>query len=646
MTKMKTPIQEDPLLGVEMRPGPDYRDGQRCGFHVWAPHASSVEVCLLSPNVRRETMEPKQNGYFQIELKPVVPGDRYLYRLDPVGGAGGPVDRPDPASRYQPEGVHGPSQVVTGRFEWHDANWSGLPLEDYIIYELHVGAFSGAGTFDAVIPRLDALCDLGVSALELMPVAQFPGTRNWGYDGVFPFAVQNTYGGPEGLKRLVDACHQNGMAVILDVVYNHLGPEGNYLRDFGPYFTDAYRTLWGDAVNFDGPLSDAVRRFFVASALYWVEEFHIDALRIDAVHAIFDFSARPFLELLARTVRRKARELNRRIYCIAESDLNDTRLVRPRVLGGFQIQAQWHDDFHHSLHTLLTGEEAGYYQDFGGIEHLAKAWREGFVYSGQYSVHRRRCHGNSSRSIPARRFVVFSQNHDQVGNRCRGERLSALVGFSELKLAAAVVLFSPFVPLLFMGEEYGETAPFPYFVSHSDPALIAAVREGRRREFAAFDWAIGPMDPQSAATFETARLHFEDLQVRQQSLRAFYREAIRLRRCLAPLRDLSKKRQIVTENRRLRLLTIRRWSGVREVCLMFHFSRRSAGMDRFPAEGRWHKRLDSAEVCWAGPGSTVPVIIDGGVPEPFTLTPWTAVLWERETRHPEPVAGGSFGRPG
>jgi maltooligosyltrehalose trehalohydrolase len=408
----------------------------------------------------------------------VKPGTRYFYRLD------GNTERPDPASKFQPEGVHGPSQVIDPHFVWEELHWSGIPFSHYVLYELHVGTFTAQGTFDAIVPHLDELKDLGITSIEIMPVAQFPGDRNWGYDGVYPGAVQNSYGGPEGLKRLIDACHQRGLAVTLDVVYNHLGPEGNYLCDFGPYFTDRYHTPWGAAINFDGPDSDAVRRFFIENALSWVTEFRLDALRLDAVHGIFDFSALHFLQELAAAVHEQAERLNRRIYVIAESDLNDVRLVSSPELGGYGLDAQWNDDFHHALHTLLTGERTGYYEDFGRIQDLAKAFAEGFVYSGAYSPARRRRHGNTSKDLAADRFVVCAQNHDQVGNRLKGDRLSALVSFEGLKLAAAVVLLSPFIPLLFMGEEYGETAPFPYFVSHSDPDLIEVVRRGRRAEFA------------------------------------------------------------------------------------------------------------------------------------------------------------------
>ncbi len=387
------------------------------------------------------------------------------------------------------------------------ATWRGTPLRRYIFYELHVGTFTPEGTFDGVADQLDELAALGITAVELMPVAQFPGERNWGYDGVYPFAVQSSYGGPAGLKRLVDACHRKGLAVVLDVVYNHLGPEGNYLAEFGPYFSDLYRTPWGAPLNFDGPHSDEVRRFFIENALYWITEFHIDALRLDAVHAIRDFSARPFLEELGRTVHLKSSDLGRRVYLIAESALNDTRLIRPAELGGMGLDAQWNDDFHHALHAVVTGERQGYYGDFGKFEQLLKALREGFVYSGEVF----RIPQAPPRQLlprhPADRLVVFAQNHDQVGNRRRGDRLTLSLPEEALKMTAGVILLSPYLPLLFMGEEYGETAPFPFFISHSDPDLIEAVRKGRRAEWSSTEGTDEAPDPQDEKTFTSAKLN-------------------------------------------------------------------------------------------------------------------------------------------
>jgi maltooligosyltrehalose trehalohydrolase len=620
------------------RLGATYLGEGRCRFLLWAPSAETVEVRIIAPHERTAVLGKKSHGYHHLLMEDIDPSSRYVYRLHGPATPSrpdNPTERPDPASRFQPQGVHGPSQVVPADFSWQDRSWCGLPLSDYILYELHVGTFSAEGTFDAVVAYLDDLKQLGITAIELMPVAQFPGSRNWGYDGTFPFAAQNSYGGPVGLKNLVNACHLEGLAVVLDVVYNHLGPEGNYLRDFGPYFTDFYRTPWGDAVNFDGPFSREVRHFFIENALFWVTECHIDALRIDAVHAIADFSARPFLEELALAIHHRAEQLNRHIYCIAESALNDTRLIRPRELGGFNLDAQWNDDFHHALHALLTTERCGYYQDFGELEDLAKSWRVGFVYSGEYSTYRRRPHGNSSRNIPARQLIVFSQNHDQVGNRMLGERLSRLVSFEQLKLAAGLVLLSPFIPLLFMGEEYGETAPFQYFVSHSDPQLIDAVRQGRRKEFAAFGWRQEPPDPQNEAVFLQAKLeHSLRKEDRHRDLLAFYGELIRLRKEIPALATLSKKTMEVIDERRQKTLFIHRWSEQDEAGLIFYFGDATGPAEIPLPAGHWQKRLDSAEQRWQGPASAVPVEIDSGGSVSLTLSSSTVLLFVREKELP------------
>jgi maltooligosyltrehalose trehalohydrolase len=531
----------------------------------------------------------------------------------------------------QPEGVHGPSEVIDPRFEWHDGQWSGLPIEKYLIYELHVGTFTSDGTFQAVIPHLDHLAELGITAIELMPIGQFPGSRNWGYDGAYPFAVQNSYGGPAGLKTLVDACHSRGMAAILDVVYNHLGPEGNYLSQFGPYFTDRYKTPWGTAINFDGAHSDEVRHFFIANALEWITDYHFDALRLDAVHAILDHSALNFLEELAQAVHAQAAALNRRIYLIAESALNDTRLIRPSKLGGYDLDAQWNDDFHHSLHSLLTQECEGYYADFGGFRHMVQAFSEGFVYAGCYSVSRGRRHGNSSREVPPGKFIVYAQNHDQIGNRMLGERLSSLVSFEALKLASALVLLSPFIPLLFMGDEYGETAPFQYFVSHSDPQLIEAVRRGRREEFSSFKWQGQPPDPQDEATFLGSKLdHSLKHDGHHRVLLSFNKELMRLRRSLPALSHLSKNEMDVIGLEAENMLAVRRWKGESEVLMIFNFDGSQIHRSQKVPDGTWHKRLDSADSRWLGGGPT-----PGGVPDAgtqITIQPLSVVLLEKEIR--------------
>jgi len=597
----------------------------RCRFLVWAPLAQRVDVHIVSPEELTVSLKRDERGYHRAMVDGVVPGSLYFYRLD------GQKERPDPTSRYQPHGVHGPSQVVDTNFSWHEDSWSGVPLEDYIIYELHVGAFTPAGTFEAIIPHLDELRWLGITALELMPVAQFPGNRNWGYDSVYPFAVQDSYGGPEGLKSLVDACHQKGLAVVLDVVYNHLGPEGNYITDFGPYFTDRYKTPWGVALNFDGPHSDEVRRFFIENALYWLTDFHIDALRLDALHAIMDISAYTFLEELSQTFHRKAKALKRKAYLIGESAANDGRLIRPLELGGYGLDAQWNDDFHHSLHTLLTSERNGYYEDFGRLKHLVKAFREGFVYAGQYSRYCQRRHGVSSREAPAKCFIVFAQNHDQVGNRMLGERLSRLISFEALKLVAGIVLLSPFIPLIFMGEEYGDTAPFLYFTSHSELELAQAVCRGRQEEFSAFRWQGKPPDPQDEATFLASKLNWQWCSETQHHILAeFYRELIRLRREIPALAYVSKDGLEVKGFERQKLLFLHRWVNYSEVVIVFNINKDQTSVMLPVPAGHWRKELDSSDERWRGIGSSIPEKINSNGESELVLNPWSLVLFIKE----------------
>lgn len=564
-------------------------------LRVWAPRVRTLAVQLEGQDRPPVAMAPRQGGYFEAEVTEVAEGMTYRYLLD------GDKVRPDPASRFQPEGVHGPSALVDpDAFAWTDRGWTGLAREDLILYELHTGTFTKDGTFEAIIPLLDALKhELGVTAIELMPVAQFPGRRNWGYDGVAPFAPQHSYGGPQGLKQLVDACHGRGLGVVLDVVYNHLGPEGNYLNDFGPYFTDDYRTPWGRAINFDGPDSDAVRHYVVSNALYWITEYHLDGLRLDAVHGIYDRSARHILAELAEAVHREAARQGRHVQVIAESDLNDARVITPPSRGGYGLDAQWSDDFHHALHTLLTGERTGYYEDFGRLDHLATALRDGFVYAGQHSVHRRRRHGNSSRRCRPSQFVVAAQNHDQVGNRAQGERLASLVPFEALKVAAAAVLLSPNLPLLFMGEEYGETAPFLYFTEHGDPDLVEAVRRGRREEFAAFRWAGEVPDPQDPATFERSRVHPGGLpeDPRQAALLRWYRRLIALRRSVPALGASESPRRLlaVWAHAAQRTLVVhRKGPDGSEALLFLGFNEAPVALTLDEPMGAWHLALDGA----------------------------------------------------
>ncbi len=499
-------------------------------FTVWAPRAKDVVVHVaggVGAGDHPLTKQDGERGVWSGTIPGVVAGDRYGFRLD------GANPLPDPASRAQPEGVHELSEVVDPtQFAWEDGNWPGVSLPDFVLYEIHVGTFTPEGTFDAIIPRLGQLAALGVTAIELMPVASFPGRRNWGYDGVHLYAPQHSYGGPDGLRRLVNAAHRHGLGVVLDVVYNHVGPEGNYLGQYGPYFTEVYRTPWGRAVNYDGPGSDAVRRWAHDNALYWIAEFHIDALRLDAVQGIYDFGSLAFLEELSDEVHELGRRLGRKVQLMAESDLNDPRLVRPPEHGGYGLDAQWSDDVHHTFHVALTGERHGYYQDFTGIATVADVYREPFFYARRYAPHRDRVHGRSSAGVPRQRFVVAAQNHDQVGNRPLGERIASLVPPDRQRLAAALVLLSPYIPLLFMGEEYGETAPFLYFIEHGDKELVEAVRSGRRREFEALGLPVSAAsDPQAEETFARARLDW----ARRESgsgalLLALYGDLLALRR--------------------------------------------------------------------------------------------------------------------
>lgn len=597
-----------------------------CEFRVWAPAIDRVTLHLAGAAARVVPLRKDKCGYHFAKVESVPVGTDYHYCLD-----SGPM-LPDPASRWQPKGVHGPSRIPDPHFIWRDQSWFGLPWRDHVLYELHVGTFTTKGTFAGVIEQLPELKALGITAIELMPVAQFPGSRNWGYDGVFPFAVQESYGGPAGLKQLVNAAHQLGMAVVLDVVYNHLGPEGNYFREFGPYFTDRYRTPWGAALNFDGPDSDEVRRYFVENALYWQTEFHIDGLRLDAVHAIRDFSSVTFLEDLTRACRRQADVLNRRFHLIAESDQNMARHILPSALGGCGLDAQWSDDFHHGLHVLLTGEQRGYYADFQGVGQFAKTWREGFAYTGEYSPHRRHRHGSSPRQNPVEQFVVCSQNHDQIGNRMLGDRLSATLSFDSQKLAAGALLLSPFIPMLFMGEEYGETAPFQYFISHSDPTLIEAVRNGRRAEFAAFAWQGEVPDPQAEDTFRRCTLNPAlARQGRHWTLRGFYRQLLTLRRQMPALGRAAKEAIETFIFERQRVLVVHQWNGENAVLLAFNFALEHHTLPLPGLAGEWGKQFDSSDVIWEGPGGRAAEAISFADNPCLELPGCSFVLYQRSS---------------
>ncbi|MGC4097008.1 MAG: malto-oligosyltrehalose trehalohydrolase [Nitrospira sp.] len=509
--------------------------GGRILWRVWAPKAERVDLELLEGDCwKTYIMTREERGYFSCEKEEIHNGQRYVYRLN-----GGPP-RPDPASRWQPDGVNHPSAVLRlEEFQWTDAGWHGMPREDLVFYKLHVGTFTPEGTFDAVIPRLASLCDLGVTAIEIMPVAQFSGTRNWGYDGVHPYAPQHSYGGPHGLHRLVDACHRHGLAVFLDVVYNHIGPEGAYLSEFGPYFTERYQTPWGAGVNYDDRGSDPVRAFVCNNVRMWIRDYHVDGLRLDAVHAIYDLGARHILRDIKDAAESASKARGHIAHIVAESDLNDIRLLLSPDRGGYGVDAQWSDDFHHAVHTCLTGEEHGYYADYGQPAQIAKALTDTFVLDGGYSRSRDRCHGAGNAGLSGDRFVICIQNHDQIGNRASGDRLSTLLSPSARHLAASLLLLAPHLPLLFMGEEYGEPHPFPFFCSFNDPVLIESVRLGRRREFEAFhrDGAHVP-DPQAESTFDVSRLTWSwESDPHQSGLRKLYQDLLRARREWPVLRD-------------------------------------------------------------------------------------------------------------
>ncbi|MBV8866060.1 MAG: malto-oligosyltrehalose trehalohydrolase [Acidobacteriaceae bacterium] len=500
-------------------------------FSVWAPKAHTVAVRIGSISY---PLQAGEHGWWKEHVHEAVPGTQYWFEVD----GSNPI--PDPRSSFQPQGIHGPSQLIDHQiFKWTDAGWQARPLSSAILYELHIGTFTPRGTFLSAIECLPHLVNLGVTHVEIMPVNEFSGTSGWGYDGVDLYAPHHVYGTPDELKQLVDACHSYGLAVLLDVVYNHFGPTGNYLNRFGDYFTESYHTPWGAAVNLDHEGSPEVRRFLVDNALMWLRDYHFDGLRLDAVHAYFDRSAINFLENLSWEVDALSAHLGRYLVLIAESDLNDPRIVTPREAGGFGINAQWSDDFHHALHTVLTGENRGYYQDFGSLAQLAKALEQGFVYDGIRSPYRERIHGRPIIGLSGHHFLAYAQNHDQIGNRANGERLSHLVSLGKSKIAAALVLTSAFVPMLFQGEEFGASSPFQYFTHHDDDDLGRKVSEGRKSEFAAFGWKPEDVpDPQDAETFQRSKLRWEELAMEPHStLLKWHRELISLRRKYSCLTD-------------------------------------------------------------------------------------------------------------
>jgi maltooligosyltrehalose trehalohydrolase len=607
-------------------------------FRVRAPLAKSIELKVVGGKPRTFPLKRAGEDVFEAHIPDVVVGDDYFYVID------GERERPDPVSRFQPEGVHGPSRVVApDAFEWTDESWKGRALKDYVIYELHTGTFTPEGTFEAVIPKLVHLKNLGITAVELMPVAEFPGGRNWGYDGAHLYAPQSSYGGPEGLKRLIDACHRAGLAFILDVVYNHLGPEGNYLGEYLPLYSSRHKSPWGAGLNFDGEGAAAVRRYFKDNALYWLNEFHIDALRLDAVHAIVDTSERHVLQEIAEEFAAQSHALGREAFLIAESDLNDVRVIKSAGEGGWGIHAQWSDDFHHSLHALLTKTDRGYFSDFGRLEDLAKAIGEGFVYRGQHSAFRGRCHGTPSKERPGEQFVVCIQNHDQIANGYWGDRLSRLLKLEQQKLAASILLCgAPNVPMLFMGEEWSERAPFLYFTSHTDPELGRAVRRGRMEEYDSFvrgegetESTIGGFsDPQAEITFARSKLDWDSLNESPHAeMLSYYRDLIAARQSRACLSNCDKRRTRVRFDEARRWLTVERDDeGDTRALLVCNLTDKTRAVPLATDGAAWQLALWSGDARYGGDPSQVspPQRVKGSEQTEIELAGWGAALYVEE----------------
>ncbi|NCD69903.1 malto-oligosyltrehalose trehalohydrolase [Mucilaginibacter agri] len=585
---------------------------------VWAPKAQQVSLRICEGRVDLP-MQAEAHGYWSLQTDQLKEGDLYRFVLDREKFL------PDPASLSQPKGVHEASQVIDlSAFSWTDEHWHNTAMSNYIIYELHTGTFTPEGTFEGIESKLDYLKQLGINAIEIMPVAQFAGERNWGYDGVYPFAVQNSYGGAKALQHLVNACHKKGIAVVLDVVYNHIGPEGNYFGEYGAYFTDKYHTPWGNAINYDDAWCDAVRRYFIENALMWFRDFHIDALRLDAVHAIKDFSPQHLLADIKQYTEQLSRQTGRHFNLIAECDLNDTRFINPLDKGGFGMDAQWIDEFHHALRVTAGGEISGYYADFNGIEHLAKAYNDAYVYNGQFSDHRHKNFGVKTDN-PGEQFIVFSQNHDQVGNRMPGERSSQLFSFEMQKLMATAVFVSPFVPMLFMGEEWAESNPFQYFVSHTDPELAEAVRKGRKAEFAAFHAEGEAPDPMSEETFTHSKLQWQLIDEEpHKTMLAYYKKLISLRKYLSVMSNLHRNQVKASADKTIQVLTVQRWFQGEYMVALMNFSNEIQQVSLPATDRKWVKQLDSADPDWNGPAKS-PEIADSN--STVSMQPQSALIY-------------------
>jgi maltooligosyltrehalose trehalohydrolase len=563
-------------------------------FVVWAPGHKKMELKILASDASPQRMVQDEWGYWKITLPGLTAGTRYVYLLEDGS------EQADPASVSQPEGVHGPSEVVNRSFDWTDETWKGLAIEDLIIYELHTGTFTKEGTFKGIEKKLDYLKALGINAIEIMPVAEFSGTRNWGYDGVFPFAIHRTYGKMDDLKALVDAAHKKEIAVLLDVVYNHMGPEGSCLKAFTPdYFSDKYHTPWGDALNFDGPNSDGVRNYFIQNALMWLDEFHIDGLRMDAVHALYDQSAFHIMEEFKTAVNGLEQRTARKKILIAEFDLNDPRYIRSIEKGGYGIDGQWIDEFHHALHSVLTGETNGYYEDFGSLEHLASAFRNSYVYNGIYSRRRKKIIGLEAEN-PYGQYIVFSQNHDHIGNRPLGDRLTATLPFEALKLAAATVLLSPYVPLLFMGEEYGEKKPFLYFADYEDKSLGQKASEGRRKEFSYFNFKDAFPDPLTEQTFENSKLSWHCIESPGNCLYSYYKYLIEFRKWHPVMKAKERHQMIVYPVMNECLLALERFNDHDRLLIVMNFGKEKKSYINNTGTN-YRKIFDSSDLEWNGP---------------------------------------------
>lgn len=588
--------------------GMNFLDDGNAEMLLWAPYA--LTVLLLGAKLPMPlVMEGFDHGYWSVRTDKLKAGDSYWFEMWKEEKPGSDnaklvkLLRADPAALFLNEGIGEHSTAFdTGAFDWSDHQWRGIPQKDYIIYELHTGTFTQAGDFKSIEDKLDHLVSLGITAIELMPVAQFPGSRNWGYDGVYPFAVQNSYGGPAALQHLVNSCHSKGLAVILDVVYNHMGPEGNYFGDFGPYFTEKYLTPWGKAINFDDAGSDGVRHYFIENALMWFRDFHIDALRLDAVHAIKDFGAEHILAEIKRYTAELSLLTGRRYHLFAELDLNDNRYINSKNVGGYGMDGQWVDEFHHALRVAAGQQQNGYYSDFNGVEHLARSYQRAYVYDGQYSSHRDKTFGQPAEGNPGEQFIVFSQNHDQVGNRMLGERTSTLVSSEMLKLLAGAVFCSPFLPLIFMGEEYGEEHPFMFFISHADPTLVDEVRKGRKGEFAAFQHADDPPDPQDEKTFQDSKLDWERVEGVGNELLGYYKALIVLRKTDSVLSSMDRNGVKAMALAEKNCLMLTRDYKEEHILVLMNFSDREQQL-RPPVGCAWNNIWDSSSVQWGGPST-------------------------------------------